>query len=120
MGQGAATTVLTPGVHLKAPWPVDRVVRVEQQKVRRLEVGFRTRNVARSINAVAAEFYATLWESRHAAGTYEKLPDEALRLTGDENIVDMNIVVFYRVPTRRRTSSASRRRRTWSASRRSP
>jgi len=89
--------VMTPGVHLKAPWPMDRVVRVEVPKVRRLEIGFRTREVARSINAVAAEFYATLWESRHAAGTYEKLPEEALRLTGDENIVDMNVVVFYRV-----------------------
>ena len=93
----ALPDVMAPGVHLKAPWPADRVVSVEQQKVRRLEVGFRTREVPRSINAVAAEFYATLWESRHAAGTYEKLPDEALRLTGDENIVDMNIVVFYRV-----------------------
>jgi membrane protease subunit HflK len=93
----ALDTVLTPGVHFKAPWPVDRVVRVEQQLIRRLEVGFRTRDVARSINTVAAEFYATLWESRHAAGTYEKLPDEALRLTGDENIVDMNVVVFYSI-----------------------
>ncbi len=86
-----------PGLHLKAPWPIDRMVRVEVPKVRRLEIGFRTREVPRSINAVAAEFYATLWESRHAAGTYEKLPEEALRLTGDENIVDMNVVIFYRV-----------------------
>jgi len=93
----ALPDVMMPGVHLKAPWPMDRVVRVEKQKVRRLEVGFRTREIARAINAVAAEFYATLWESRHAAGTYEKLPNEALRLTGDENIVDMNIVIFYRV-----------------------
>jgi membrane protease subunit HflK len=93
----ALEDVLTPGVHLKAPWPMDRVTRVELPKVRRVEVGFRTREVPRSINAVAAEFYATLWESRHAAGTYEKLPEEALRLTGDENIVDMNVVVFYRV-----------------------
>jgi membrane protease subunit HflK len=93
----ALDEVLTPGVHLKAPWPVDRVTRVELPKVRRVEVGFRTREVPRSINAVAAEFYATLWESRHAAGTYEKLPEEALRLTGDENIVDMNVVIFYRV-----------------------
>ena len=88
---------MVPGVHLKAPWPMDRVVRVEVPKVRRLEIGFRTREVARSINAVAAEFYATLWESRHAAGTYEKLPEEALRLTGDENVVDINVVFFYRV-----------------------
>ena len=93
----ALDETLPPGVHLKAPWPIDRVVRIELQKVRRLEVGFRTRDIPRSINAVAAEFYATLWESRHAAGTYEKIPEEALRLTGDENVVDMNVVVFYRV-----------------------
>jgi membrane protease subunit HflK len=86
-----------PGVHVKAPWPIDRVIRVEMPKVRRVEIGFRTRKVPRQINSVAAEFYATLWESRHAAGTYEKLPEEALRLTGDENIVDMNLVVFYTV-----------------------
>ncbi|MCK4409840.1 MAG: FtsH protease activity modulator HflK [Candidatus Eisenbacteria sp.] len=93
----ALDDVMTPGMHWKAPWPMDKVVRVEVPKARRLEIGFRTREVARSINAVAAEFYATLWESRHAAGTYEKFPEEALRLTGDENIVDMNVVVLYRV-----------------------
>lgn len=86
-----------PGVHLRAPWPIDRVVRLDAARVRRVEIGFRTRDVPRAITEVAAEFYATLWESRHAAGTYEKLPDEALRLTGDENIVDVNIVVLYRV-----------------------
>jgi len=86
-----------PGVHIKVPWPIDRVVRLDAARVRRIEVGFRTRATPRAITEVAAEFYATLWESRHAAGTYEKLPDEALRLTGDENIVDMNIVVLYRV-----------------------
>ncbi|MBD3367444.1 MAG: FtsH protease activity modulator HflK [Candidatus Eisenbacteria bacterium] len=86
-----------PGAHLKAPWPVDRVTRVELRKPRRVEVGFRTRENPREVSEVAAEFYATLWESRHAAGTYEKVPEEALRLTGDENIVDLNAVVFYRV-----------------------
>ncbi|MBN2564482.1 MAG: cation diffusion facilitator family transporter, partial [Candidatus Eisenbacteria bacterium] len=93
----AGDELLQPGAHLKAPWPIDRVIRVDAPKIRRVEIGFRTRDVARTINAVAAEFYATLWESRHAAGTYEKMPEEALRLTGDENVVDMNIVVFYTV-----------------------
>jgi membrane protease subunit HflK len=86
-----------PGLHLRAPWPIDRVSVVELSKVRRIEIGYRTREVARSVTDIAAEFYATLWESRHEAGTYEKLPEEALRLTGDENIVDMNIVVLYQV-----------------------
>jgi membrane protease subunit HflK len=93
----ALDSTLDPGAHLKAPWPIDRVLRVEVPKVRRIELGFRTRAVPRSINAVAAEFYATLWESRHAAGTYEKVPEEALRLTGDENIVDINTIILYRV-----------------------
>ena len=93
----ARDTTLGPGAHIKAPWPVDRIVRVEVPKVRRVEIGFRTRAVPRMVTRVAEEFYATLWESRHAAGTYEKMPGEALRLTGDENIIDMNIVVFYRV-----------------------
>ncbi|MBD3349534.1 MAG: FtsH protease activity modulator HflK [Candidatus Eisenbacteria bacterium] len=86
-----------PGVHLKAPWPVDRVTVVDVPLVRRVEIGFETRDEPRAVTEVAAEFYATLWESRHAAGTYEKRPEEALRLTGDENIVDMNAVVLYRV-----------------------
>lgn len=88
---------LGPGLHMKAPWPVDSVVRVEVSRLHRLEIGFRTRDVPRAVTRVAEEFYATLWESRHAAGTYEKIPEEALRLTGDENIIDMNIVAFYTV-----------------------
>jgi len=93
----ALETAVPAGLHVKAPWPIDRVVRLEVPKVRRVEVGFRTRSDPRAVTQVAADFYATLWESRHVAGTYEKLPEEALRLTGDENIVDLNIVVFYRI-----------------------
>jgi membrane protease subunit HflK len=85
------------GIHLKAPWPVDRVTRLATSQVRRVELGFRTRTPTGMASMVAAEFYAALWESRHEAGTYEKRPEEALRLTGDENIVDMNLVIFYRV-----------------------
>lgn len=90
------------GVHLKAPWPVDRIERVEVSLARRIEIGFRTRPEPAAVTETAAEFYATLWESRHAAGTYEKKSEEALRLTGDENIVDLNAVVLYRVSDPRR------------------
>ncbi len=93
----ADTTPVMSGIHLKAPWPVDRVTRLATSQVRRVELGFRTRTPTGMASMVAAEFYAALWESRHEAGTYEKRPDEALRLTGDENIIDMNLVVFYRV-----------------------
>jgi membrane protease subunit HflK len=40
---------------------------------------------------------AYLWESRHIGGFYEKRVQEALMLTGDENIIDLNLVAQYRV-----------------------
>lgn len=89
--------VRPPGIHYRAPWPVDRLTRLAVSEVRRIEVGFRTREIPRAVTRVAAEFFATLWESRHAAGAYEKHPEEALRLSGDENIVDVNLVVLYQV-----------------------
>ncbi len=88
---------VSSGAHLKAPWPVDSVVRVDVPLVRRVELGFETRENPVAVTEIAEEYYATLWESRHAAGTYEKRPEEALRLTGDENVVDINAVILYHV-----------------------
>jgi membrane protease subunit HflK len=90
-----------PGLNWKAPWPIDRVTRVDVPLIRRIEIGFETRGTRAAVNEAAVRFYDALWESRHEAGTYEKRPEEALRLTGDENIVDMNVTVFYHVSSPR-------------------
>jgi membrane protease subunit HflK len=61
--------------------------------VRRVVVGFRLRMIEEPLPTGDAY----LWESRHTGGFYEKRPEEALMLTGDENIVDLNFVVQYRI-----------------------
>lgn len=67
-GKEAART--EPGLHYRIPWPIQKVDVVSTEQIRRIEVGFR-------------------------AG--QRVPEEALMLTGDENIVEALMVVQYRV-----------------------
>jgi membrane protease subunit HflK len=67
---GKETGRTEPGLNYRYPWPFQRVDIVSVEQIRRIEVGFR--------------------------GAH-RIPEEALMLTGDENIVDAQIVVQYRV-----------------------
>jgi membrane protease subunit HflK len=49
------------------------------------------------VGRAAGSSRAYQWESRHQTGTYEKRLDESLLFTGDENIIDINTVIQYRV-----------------------
>ena len=79
------------GLHFHAPGPVEKVVRVQVDLVQRVELGFR------SVGRAAGSARAYQWESRHQSGSYEKRLDESLIFTGDENIIDVNTVIQYRV-----------------------
>ena len=67
---GKETVRTESGLNYRVPWPVQRVDVVSTEQIRRIEIGFR-------------------------AGT--RVQEEALMLTGDENIVEAQIVVQYRV-----------------------
>ena len=67
-----------PGPHYHLPWPIETVLKPKVTKVRRLEVGFRTVVVG-------------------PPSRYRTVPVEALMLTGDENIVDMQFIVQYKI-----------------------
>jgi modulator of FtsH protease HflK len=67
-----------PGLHLRFPWPVESVLTPKVTRVNRLEVGVRTDSTSSAIRATARQ-----------------VPEEALMLTGDENIVDINFTVFW-------------------------
>jgi modulator of FtsH protease HflK len=64
----------SPGLRYRLPWPIQAVDIVNVQAVRRAEIGFRT-----------------------SGGQATRIANEALMLTGDENIVDLQLTVQYRV-----------------------
>jgi len=75
---GKAVTVLDPGFHLQMPRGIDRVDKVKVTQVQRLEIGFRT-------------------ISAGPPARYQPFPKESLMLTGDENIVDCQLIIQYRL-----------------------
>jgi len=74
-GQWVKTTV--PGLHYHLPSPIESVLIPSVTTVHREEIGFRT------------------GEGR--GGGARAVPEESLMLTGDENIIDINFTVFWRI-----------------------
>jgi modulator of FtsH protease HflK len=79
----AATEQSEPGLRYHLPWPIQGHELVDVAQVRRAEVGFRT--------------VAGGTTDRGARGGTRTVPQEALMLTGDENIVELQLFVQYRV-----------------------
>lgn len=75
---GAYNRTTQPGLNYHLPSPIESVLRPSVTRVNRTEIGYR-----------AGEGPTT----RTSAG--RELPEEALMLTGDENIVDINFTVFW-------------------------
>jgi len=81
-----------PGLHFHLPQPFGSQVSVDTEVSIRLESGFRTNS---NFNGEEPEAY--LWEEMHRIGKYRKVPEEALAMTGDENLVDVNFLCYYRI-----------------------
>lgn len=67
-----------PGIHWYFPRPVGRRIKVKTTKVYRIEVGFRTVDIG-------------------PPAKYQDIPKESLMLTGDENILDLDFSVQYKI-----------------------
>ena len=78
---GKLSQITQPGLRFKFPWPIQTVDLVNVEEVRRLELGFRT------VRAGGTQ----------SSAQYKKVPSEALMLTGDENIVSVDLVVQYKI-----------------------
>jgi len=72
---GAYDRMTQPGLNYHLPIPIESALTPSVTRVNRTEVGYRSGEVG-------------------ASGT-RQLPEEALMLTGDENIVDINFTVFW-------------------------
>ena len=65
---------LPPGLNFRWPYPIEQVELPKVTRVNRIEIGM-----------------------RDTSGTVRNVPEESLMLTGDENIVDVDFVVFWQI-----------------------
>src|SRR5262249_61486066 len=87
------TPLSDSGLHYKLPWPIDRLTRIQAHRVRVVEIGFRS-NI---VSSASAEPAAYEWNVQHRSGRFESRPDEALMLTGDQNMIELNATVHYEI-----------------------
>ncbi len=69
------------GLKWHMPYPIETVEIIRAGELRTLEIGYRTTNVG---NATAAS-------------NFDTVPEEALMITGDENLVNLETVIQYRI-----------------------
>lgn len=80
---------VSQGLHVRMPYPIEEVRLPKVTRENSIEVGMRTDADGR--------FVSTSDRIRGAGGNVRDMPQESLMLTGDENIVDVDFVVFWRI-----------------------
>jgi membrane protease subunit HflK len=75
---GKLTRTSEPGLHYHLPYPIETVKKPKVTRIQRFEFGFRT------VNA-------------DPDPRYQSVVDEALMLTGDENIIDIWFIVQFKI-----------------------
>jgi membrane protease subunit HflK len=75
---GKLNRVLEPGLNYHLPYPLESLQKPKVTQVQRVEIGFRT-------------------TKEGEPSRYESIPEESLMLTGDENIVDLDLIVQFKI-----------------------
>ncbi|MGI4955655.1 MAG: FtsH protease activity modulator HflK [Janthinobacterium lividum] len=86
---GAFQRTTLPGLNYHIPWPVEQALTPAVTRINRVEVGFRGANTDRNT--------LVRTNARDGGVNAREVPEEALMLTGDENIIDINFSVFWRI-----------------------
>ena len=73
-----------PGLHFRLPYPIEEVSLPKVTRQNTIDIGFRSAGGGRNFQ-----------------GGMRDVPEESLMLTGDENIVDVDFVVYWRIRTDR-------------------
>jgi Cu+-exporting ATPase len=88
---GRPVADLGPGLSWRWPWPVEDVVRLRPDEIRTVEVGFRTIPG----NTPVAPGYS--WASLHGGDGIRRVADEAVMITGDGDLLEVQATVRFRV-----------------------
>jgi len=81
-----------PGLHFRLPYPIEEVSLPKVTRQNTIDIGFRSAGGGRNFQ-----------------GGMRDVPEESLMLTGDENIVDVDFVVYWRIRTDRDAKTGQRR-----------
>jgi membrane protease subunit HflK len=79
---GAFVGTTAPGLNYHLPWPIESVLLPSVTRVNRIEIGYRSTAGQPGVPA---------------APSAQDVTAESLMLTGDQNIVDINFAVFWRI-----------------------
>jgi HflK protein len=90
---GGFRDVLPPGLHVRFPWPMERVTRIEPHRVRSLELGFRAGSTA--------DAEPLRWEASHGRGGEGDGGGDALLVTGDGRYLELTATLQYSVDASR-------------------
>jgi len=110
---GALEADLSPGLHVRYPWPVEAITRLRPGEVRTVDVGFRPvsagqapliekpRRSPNGTSAAAVSDANLAWASAHTEGIARRT-DEAEMITGDGDLVEVLASVRYTIAKPRR------------------
>ena len=79
---GAFDRTTLPGLNYHLPWPIERVLTPAVTRINRIEIGYRSAAARRSTPG-------------NQGG--RNVLEESLMLTGDENIIDIDFAVFWKI-----------------------
>ena len=86
---GRPVGVLEPGLHYSWPWPVGRVVRLQTDRIRTIQIGSRGNTPGEK---------SALWGSApHSGSARDDIAAQTLMMTGDNNLVEIQATLRYRV-----------------------
>ncbi|HWG41582.1 MAG TPA: cation-translocating P-type ATPase family protein [Gemmataceae bacterium] len=82
---------LDPGLHWRWPWPIENVTRLQPYRVHTIEIGFR------SLSGDSVAPSGRAWSSSHANDGVRRIPEEAVMITGDGNLIELQGTLRYTI-----------------------
>ena len=88
---GAFNRTALPGLNYHIPWPVEAALTPSVTHINRVEVGFVPRGDQAALRMTSRGLVSDNQDRS------QSVPAESLMLTGDENIIDIDFAVFWRI-----------------------
>jgi Cu+-exporting ATPase len=86
---GEPVADLSPGLYWRWPRPIEEITRVQPSRIHTVEIGFR------AASGRPASTAGLTWASSHGTDGVSVVPEEAVMITGDGNLVELQGTIRY-------------------------